>query len=139
MAQKKRSTNWRVWHRWLSLVFGLQMVVWAISGSYMVFFDLDYIHGDHLVKDISQSLPEHSEIAELDELLARFPGTQSVSLETLWLDNKLHSVYKLENGEGPFVVDAESLNVIELQEHHIRELANRYYALGNLKSSPWFI
>ena len=27
MAQKKRSSRWRVWHRWLSLVFGVQMVI----------------------------------------------------------------------------------------------------------------
>tara|TARA_R100000656_G_scaffold94217_1_gene68218 strand:- start:193 stop:333 length:141 start_codon:yes stop_codon:yes gene_type:complete len=42
--------KWRVWHRWLSLIVGLQLVVWSISGAYMVYFDLSFIHGNHLVK-----------------------------------------------------------------------------------------
>ncbi|ASG65490.1 hypothetical protein CEW91_04785 [Idiomarina piscisalsi] len=128
MAQKKRSSRWRVWHRWLSLIFGVQMVVWALSGAYMVFFDLDYIHGDHLVQDISQPLPEHTHIASLDELFATYPETRSVSLETRWLDNTLQTVYKLETAKGSLLVNAESLRLIELNEQHIKALANRYYA-----------
>ncbi|NWO01396.1 MAG: hypothetical protein HLX52_00335 [Idiomarinaceae bacterium] len=128
MAQKKRSSNWRVWHRWLSLVFGLQMVIWTISGAYMVFFDLDYIHGDHLVQNISKPLPEGTEVSDLDKLLTRYPETKKASLEALSLDGTLQPVYKLQSEKAVFLVDAKSLERIEIKQHHIKELANRYYA-----------
>ena len=128
MSEKKRSSQWRVWHRWLSLVFGLQMVIWTISGAYMVFFDLDYIHGDHLVQDVSQPLPEGTEVSDLDKLLTRYPETEKASLEARRLDGKLQPVYKLKSDKGEFLVNAKSLERIEITQHHIEDLANRYYA-----------
>lgn len=128
MAEKKRSSRWRVWHRWLSLIFGLQMVIWALSGAYMVFFDIDYIHGDHLVQGISQPQPKNANIASLDELFSRYPDAHSVSLETRWLDKTLQTVYKLQSDKGSLLVNAESLQLIKLNEQHIKALANRYYA-----------
>ncbi|MGM7317878.1 hypothetical protein [Idiomarina sp. ST10R2A5] len=128
MTQKKRSSSWRVWHRWLSLIFGLQMVIWTISGAYMVFFDLDYIHGDHLVEDVSQPLPEGTEVSDLDKLLTRYPETEKASLEARRLDGKLQPVYKLKSDKGEFLVNAKSLERIEITQHHIEDLANRYYA-----------
>ena len=37
-------------HKWLGLLVGLQLVIWSISGFYMVVIDIDIIHGDHLVQ-----------------------------------------------------------------------------------------
>ena len=52
MSRHKRSQRLR-WmhtaHRWLALIVGLQIGLWAISGAYMVMVDLDIIHGNHLV------------------------------------------------------------------------------------------
>ena len=127
MTQKKRSSSWRVWHRWLSLIFGLQMVIWTISGAYMVFFDLDYIHGDHLVQDISQPIPKGVEISSLNDLLSRYPETRKTSLKSVWLNQKLQPVYKIESNEGAFLVNAESLQRIDITEQHIKKLANQYY------------
>ncbi len=130
MVEKKRSTSWRVWHRWLSLIFGLQMVLWTISGAYMVFFKLHFIHGNHLIQDISEPLPEHTKLVDLNQLLMQYPGTNSATLETRWIDNELRAVYKVSNNTEAFLVDAQSLQPIELKENNILELANRYYALG---------
>lgn len=129
MAQHQRSSQWRVWHRWLSLIFGVQMVIWTISGAYMVFFQLDFIHGDHLVQDTSAAVPADTQVAPLDQLLERYPHTQTVALETRWLNNELTAVYELDGHQGQTIVSAETLAPITLEEHHIRELANRYYAL----------
>ena len=54
---KQRSGTYRVWHRWLSLVLGVQMVIWAISGAYMVIVQLPFIHGVHLTQESDQKLP----------------------------------------------------------------------------------
>lgn len=126
--QNTRASRWRIWHRWLSLIFGLQMVIWAISGAYMVFFDLDFIHGDHLVRDIRESLPREGKVASLDKVLARYPDAQSMALETRWLNDRLRKVYSIDTTSGQLLIDAESLTVIDISERDIRALANRYYA-----------
>lgn len=127
MAQQ-RAGRWRVWHRWLSLLFGVQMVLWALSGAYMVFFDLDYIHGDHLVDATPQTMPRDANIAGLDALLSRFPRARSVTLKPIRLNNHPRLVYQLSNDSGTLLVHAETLQVITLNEQHIRALAGQYYA-----------
>ncbi len=39
----------RKFHTWLMSFVDVQFVIWSITGAYMVFFDIDYIHGDSLV------------------------------------------------------------------------------------------
>ena len=52
----KRVFWFRRLHKWLALVAGIQVSIWAFSGLYMTVVDLDIIHGDHLVKK-QESLP----------------------------------------------------------------------------------
>ena len=37
-------------HKWLALLVGAQLVVWSLTGLYMVTVHIDTIHGDHLVR-----------------------------------------------------------------------------------------
>ena len=37
-------------HKWLALLVGVQLVVWSLTGLYMVTVHIDTIHGDHLVR-----------------------------------------------------------------------------------------
>lgn len=128
MTQVTRSSRWRVWHRWLSLVFGVQMVLWTISGAYMVFFDLDYIHGDHLVQDIAQPIPTNTHVAPVADVIAQHPHTQSITLESIWHHGQQQAVYKLKGHAGEQLLNAETLSPIELGEADIEALAIRYYA-----------
>ena len=34
-------------HRYLLLIVGVQMLLWSVSGLYMVWFDIYYIQGEH--------------------------------------------------------------------------------------------
>ncbi|MDT7526914.1 hypothetical protein NOG12_12620 [Pseudidiomarina sp. GXY010] len=133
MTQVKHSSRWRVWHRWLSLVFGVQMVLWSISGAYMVFFDIDYIHGDHLIQDISTPITTTGSIASVDAVLAKYPHTQTLELETRWLNNQATPVYHLQGHQGEAVIDAASLAPIAFSQQDIEALAVRYYALDDPK------
>ncbi|MFV3131628.1 PepSY domain-containing protein [Niveispirillum sp. KHB5.9] len=36
-------------HKWLALLIGIQALIWAISGLYMVVVPIEIIHGDHFV------------------------------------------------------------------------------------------
>ena len=133
MTQVTRSSRWRVWHRWLSLIFGVQMVLWAISGAYMVFFDLDYIHGDHLVQEITQPVAQEVDVRPIDDVLAAYPHTQNITFETLWYQGQQQAVYKLSGHNGEQLLNASTLMPIALSAEDIEALAVRYYALDNPK------
>lgn len=40
----------RRFHKWLALIVGIQVVLWTLTGFYMVVIHIDRIHGDHLVR-----------------------------------------------------------------------------------------
>ncbi len=46
----------RTLHKWLGLIVGLQVLIWLASGLYMVVVDIDFIHGDPLVKNMQQAV-----------------------------------------------------------------------------------
>jgi len=52
------SKNIRTWHRWLSIVVGLQLLAWTTSGFVMTWNDIEDVHGDALVVEARPPLPE---------------------------------------------------------------------------------
>ncbi|MBY6019411.1 hypothetical protein [Ferrimonas balearica] len=70
----------RRWHRLLMWVIGLQMVIWAISGSYFALMNIHFIHGDHLVAPPSRPLSAESYRVTFSELRARYPDATGFSL-----------------------------------------------------------
>ena len=48
----KASKQVRTWHRWLSIVVGLQLLLWTLSGLVMTWVPIDEVHGDHLVAEL---------------------------------------------------------------------------------------
>ncbi len=46
----------RILHKWLGLLVGLQILIWLASGLYMVVVDIDFIHGNSLVKNMRQTV-----------------------------------------------------------------------------------
>ncbi|BCX81235.1 Na+-transporting NADH:ubiquinone oxidoreductase subunit F [Methylomarinovum caldicuralii] len=40
----------KILHRWLAIVIGIQILAWVIGGIYFSWTDLDWIHGDHLLR-----------------------------------------------------------------------------------------
>ena len=124
----------RKYHKWLSLLLGVQMLLWIISGAYMVWMDLDFIHGDHLVKPQEQQMPAAGEIGvTLSELLVRYPETSSSTL----LPVTGRAVYQLKQPGGVVIIDAgtgRELSIIS--EQQARRLASEIYALdGEIASA----
>ena len=67
-------------HRYLLLIVGVQMLLWSVSGLYMVWFDIHYIHGDHFMKS-SPALSSLSTVnVGFDEIVARYPDAKSIVL-----------------------------------------------------------
>jgi uncharacterized iron-regulated membrane protein len=51
-------------HKWLALLVGAQLVIWSLTGLYMVTVHIDTIHGDHLVRAAAKPAIEASALAD---------------------------------------------------------------------------
>ncbi len=71
-------------HKWLALVVGVQLFLWALSGFYMVVVNIDIIHGDMLVKNQGQTLGlPNSPLVSVTSLLQRYPQASELSLTSV--------------------------------------------------------
>ena len=110
----------RRFHKWIALIIGVQALVWTLSGLYMVAIDLDFIHGDHLIKE---ETPQRLELSSLSDPLAAarsIPGATGVRLRRILG----RSLYVVTAPDGPVVLDAGSLaRVPSPGEEDIRRIA----------------
>lgn len=62
-------------HKWLSLIIGLQVLIWMTSGLVMSALPIERVHGEHLVDRKAQPpITGVSAVRPLGELLSRIPG-----------------------------------------------------------------
>ena len=111
-------------HKWIGLVVGVQLLVWTLSGFYMVAIDLDFIHGDHLVREVS---PPTLDVAALGDplLTARaVPGATGVRLHRVLG----RDVYIAASPDGDVALDARSLERLPgPTEAEIRRIARERF------------
>ena len=71
----------RTLHKWLGLVVGVQLLIWLASGLYMVVVDIDFIHGDPLVKNMEQTVtaPGAGQLS-MAMVRAQYPEANQISL-----------------------------------------------------------
>jgi hypothetical protein len=119
----------RTLHKWLALTLGLQLVLWTLSGFYMVIVDLDLIHGDPLVRNLRLPLAlDHARIP-VAEVAQRYPEVTQVVIRSL--PSFAHPVYEITALGRRLLVDSRTGEQISpLSEGRIRELARHYYAGG---------
>ena len=70
-------------HKWLALFVGVQLLIWAITGFYMVAIDLDFIHGDPLVRNVRTPVGSTAAALPVSQLTSRYPEITLVSLHSL--------------------------------------------------------
>ena len=112
-------------HKWLTLIIGVQALLWVISGLYMTVVHLDFIHGDHLVRPVAQTpIPVRG---LLDPSVLKLDGGP---LRTLRLEMQgERPVYIARTRAGTTILDAASGQVLSpLTEDYIRRLAEGRFA-----------
>lgn len=112
-------TRIRVIHKWLSLIVGLQIVIWMASGLYMASVDIDIIHGDHLTKANTQRIDYNA----VNPLPASFSTFQQVTLTT----QLSRPVYLIDDGVQSLVIDAQHGTPIVVDEQYIIAQASDIY------------
>lgn len=65
------------------LFIGLQFAIWAVSGVYMVYFDIHYIHGDSLVKNKQPVIDSSNVVLTFTDVINQFPKAEQLRLGQL--------------------------------------------------------
>ncbi|WP_323844298.1 PepSY domain-containing protein [Microbulbifer magnicolonia] len=119
-------------HKWIFLFVGVQALFWTLSGAYMVVMDLDFIHGDHLVKNLNEPLPAATaELFPTSELLRDRSDVKSLQLKSI--REKLFFVVR--DSDGAHLLDAHSgIEVSPLDQQTAITLAEHYYS-GDLPAA----
>jgi uncharacterized iron-regulated membrane protein len=116
-------------HKWLALFVGLQLLVWALTGFVMVAIDLDFIHGDSLVRNLRTPIDTSSAVIPVAEITGRYPMVTHASLHALPVISS--PVYELTAAGRKVLVDAATGQQLSpLSAGLIRQLARSYYAAG---------
>lgn len=117
----------RILHKWLGLFVGLQLVLWTISGFYMVVVDLDFIHGDPLVRNLRNPLAAGQADVSFAEVVRRHSQTTQISLKSL--PGFPAPVYEITRTSGKVLIDSSTGQQLSpLSGDRIQSLARSYYA-----------
>jgi uncharacterized iron-regulated membrane protein len=117
----------RLAHKWLALAIGIQLLLWAVSGFYMVVVDLDFIHGDPLVRNLKPALDVSRRYVSFDSLREHRSGINSIRLRAL--PDDCSAVYEIVTAAAIELVDARTgQRMSPLPKARIAELARAYYA-----------
>lgn len=114
-------------HKWLSLFVGVQIVLWTISGFYMVVVDLDFIHGDSLVRNLKVPLSVQSDRIPFAEAVRSHSEVTQISLRSL--PDMVTPVYEVTTRGRKVLLDASNgQRLSPLADDTIKSLARSYYA-----------
>lgn len=121
-------------HRWLTLLFGIQLIIWSITGAAMVILQLPYIHGDHLVQPADRSVTEFAYLENITSVASEYPDATEVTLVNRYINSEFQHVFVV-SGNATRLLDAATLQPVSISEQDIRALAKRYYAPRNAQAN----
>jgi len=108
-------------HKWIGLVIGLQVLIWLATGLYMVVVDLDFIHGDPLVRNMEQTitLPATARVSTAI-LRQQYPQATAIGLRPILG----RTFFTVDTQENRYLVDPQNGEVVSpLDEKTTREIA----------------
>ena len=92
-------------HKWLGLLVGVQILTWMLTGLYMVVLDIDFIHGDPLVRNAQQTLASNIKPPiTLAQLRAEYPRATAIGLKPLLGQ----PFYTVTTAKSRYLIDALS-------------------------------
>ncbi len=112
-------------HKWLMLFFGIQFLIWSLSGAYMVILNIHYIHGDSLVVNHQTNIELEKVRYPLSSLLNKYPNATDIELG-IFLKQV---VYRFTEGEENFLVNAsDGKHISPLSIGQAKRAASHYYS-----------
>jgi len=124
-------------HLWLGAAFGVQVMLWLISGLAMVVIPIEEIRGEHLRHgEIERAIDWTGETLPLATIV-QDQDADIVSARTGWLAGE--PVWRLETTSGPLMVDARTgAGLSPVSEALARDIAvARQAGLGEIRAISW--
>lgn len=118
----------RTLHKWLGLLVGLQILIWLASGLYMVVVDIDFIHGDPLVRNMRQPIiVPQTPVIDIAALRAKHPDATHIGLSPVMGQ----TYYTVNTADNHYLYEPETGDLISpLGEKTARQIA-KYHFNGN--------
>jgi uncharacterized iron-regulated membrane protein len=117
----------RTLHKWLALLVGAQAVIWIVSGLYMVVVDIDFIHGDTLVRNEAAPIPASASWFPLAKVRAHYFDIERIRIKGL--PGSERPLYEVTTANSTVLVDAVDGSVLSpLGRSRVMDLARHYYA-----------
>ncbi|WP_394202304.1 PepSY domain-containing protein [Shewanella waksmanii] len=112
-------------HRLLALFIGLQMMIWLLSGCYMVLMNIDYIRGNQLTQPLTSTLPISDITINPAELAVLYPDHSELQLYMTALGPR----YKLTFDNEQLIVSASDAKILpKLTQAEAEVIAKSSYA-----------
>lgn len=116
----------RTLHKWLALIVGAQAFAWVASGFYMVVVNLDFIHGDTLVKNLATAPPQPAAWFPVREVTSRYQGIERIRIKGL--PGFARPVYEVKMADSLVLLDGTNGEILSpLSRGQVEELARHYY------------
>ena len=88
-------------HKWVALFLGVQLLLWALSGFYMVVVHIDIIHGDMLVENMQPEVRYDDRVhVPLERLATLNADARSISLKSMM-------------GRAVYLVEGDSIRLLD--------------------------
>lgn len=113
-------------HKWITLIIGIQALLWMLSGAYMATVDIDFIHGDSLVRNTNELLTIGKEsLYPMQDVLRRFPDATAVDV----VAREGSPFYVISSAGKKVLLDATNgVQRSPMMRENIVRLAGHYYA-----------
>lgn len=95
------------------------------TGLYMVIVDIDFIHGDPLVRNLQQpiTVPDSSRV-NVTKLLMLYPDATRISLQTVMAETR----YSITTPDNRYLIDPDTAEVLSpLDEKTARDIARFHF------------
>lgn len=120
-------------HKWLGLIVGLQLLLWAVSGLVFAWLNHREVAGEHAVHSPEPAVLAPSvALAEPAAWISEATAKDLISIRLMPILDRW--VWRVESAEGVTLHDAATGGVFQLTEELIGEVAQRHHAgEGSLK------
>lgn len=122
--------NFRTIHRWIGLVLLIQVSIWAVSGAYMVWVQLPYIHGGHLGSLQVDEVPPLP-AASYQAVQQRFPEAERFDWFQPQLTSHPDPLLRLVVADKRILVSPQTLAPVRPLQSDIEALALQAYQVSS--------
>ncbi|RTE86408.1 MULTISPECIES: hypothetical protein [Gammaproteobacteria] len=117
-------------HKWIAWILSIQVALWGISGAYMVWMKLSYIHGGHLAENAEITTGTINQQA-FRTITERYPNAEYIKWVNRGLVDAPEGAIEVKTRDELILFSSESLFPIQPSREDIERIASRVYTASS--------